>query len=317
MDVVALAQFGINYAVATLGTATTEFHLKELFKNVNTIVFCFDGDKAGRDAARKALDIALPQVRGDRIVQFMFLPQGEDPDTMVRKIGKEAFEEQINSSQSLSEYLLTSLAEGLDLTNLDNKSSFIGRLNPYLGKMTNPLYQDMVTDEAAKKLGISVEQLKRGIDKPEQAKVATRPRSKASHAKTITPMRMLIASLVQNPELAKEVTSTEWLTQIHQAGVDLLKSLLELLHQNPHLKTGSLLEHWRDKPEFNQLQTLASWELMINDHETHQTVFRDAIGKLFIQLRQERLDYLVSKQKTGSLAGAEIEELRQLLSNSS
>ncbi|MEL0036896.1 MAG: DNA primase, partial [Gammaproteobacteria bacterium] len=100
MEVVALAQFGITYAVATLGTATTDFHLKELFKQTNEVIFCFDGDKAGRDAAWKALNISLPHIRGDRLVRFMFLPQGDDPDTRVRAIGKEAFEQDLDSSYS-------------------------------------------------------------------------------------------------------------------------------------------------------------------------------------------------------------------------
>ena len=90
-----------------------------------------------------------------------------------------------------------------------------------------------------------------------------------------------------------------------------------MLHQNPHLKTGTLLEYWREKPEFNQLQSLASWELMIDDHETHQMVFRDAIAKLFNHLRQERLDELVAKQRTGKLSALELAELKQLLSTNS
>ncbi len=314
MDVVALAQFGISYAVATLGTATTDNHLKELFKQVNEIVFCFDGDKAGRDAAWKALDLSLSHIRGDRLVKFMFLPQGEDPDSRIRSIGQEAFEQELNNSYSLSTYLLEALAEGQELTTADAKSSYIGRLQPYLEKITHPIYLDMVLDEAAEKLSIHTDQLSKRL-KPEVPAVQTRrPVSKASHVKAITPMRMMIASLLQKPSLASEVTSTDWISRIEQPGSSLLQQLLDLLHQNPHLTTGSLLEHWRDKPEHNQLSTLAGWDLMIEDEVLHTEVFRDSISKLFVELRQKRLDALVARQKNGQLTEPEKQELRQLLS---
>ena len=314
MDVVALAQFGINYAVATLGTATTDNHLKELFKQVNEIVFCFDGDKAGRDAAWKALDLSLSHIRGDRLVKFMFLPQGEDPDSRVRAIGQEAFEDELNNSYSLSSYLLEALTEDQDLTTADSKSSYIGRLQPYLDKITHPIYLDMVLDEAAEKLGLNTEQLSKRL-KPEIPAVQTRrPVSSASHVKAITPMRMMIASLVQKPSLAAEVTSIDWIDLIEQPGSKLLKQLLDLLHQNPHLTTGSLMEHWREKPEYNQLVTLASWDLMMEDDDRHTEVFRDSISKLFVELGQKRLDSLVAKQKNSQLTESEKQELRQLLS---
>ena len=105
MDVIALAQFEINNAVATLGTALTENHLQKIFRYTSEIVFCFDGDNAGRKAAARALETALPEMRDGVSAKFLFLPDGEDPDTMVRKLGKEAFLQQVDSALPLSEFL--------------------------------------------------------------------------------------------------------------------------------------------------------------------------------------------------------------------
>lgn len=314
MDVVALAQFGITYAVATLGTATTDFHLKELFKQTNEVIFCFDGDKAGRDAAWKALNISLPHIRGDRLVRFMFLPQGDDPDTRVRAIGKEAFEQDLDNSYSMSTYLLQSLVNNQSLDSADSKSSFIGRLAPFLDKISHPIYFDMVLEEAAQMLNLNAEQLAKRLKPELPAAPAQKLSNPASHKKTITPMRMVIGLLVQNPQLSTEVTSTDWLAKIEQPGSNLLKQLLDLLHQNPHLSTGSLLEHWRDLPEYKQLKTLASWDLMMEEDSLVLEVFRDSIRKLLDELRQKRQDFLIAKQKNGALSPEETEELRHLLS---
>ena len=314
MDVVALAQFGITYAVATLGTATTDFHLKELFKQTNEVIFCFDGDKAGRDAAWKALNISLPHIRGDRLVRFMFLPQGDDPDTRVRAIGKEAFEQDLDSSYSLSTYLLQSLVNNKSLDSADSNSSFIGRLAPYLDKISHPIYFDMVLEEAAQMLNLNAEQLAKRLKPELPASPAQKMSNPASHKKTITPMRIVIGLLVQNPQLSTEVTSTDSLAKIEQPGSNLLKQLLDLLHQNPHLSTGSLLEHWRDLSEYKQLKTLASWDLMMEEDSLVLEVFRDSIRKLFDELRQKRQDFLIAKQKNGALSPEETEELRHLLS---
>src|SRR5690606_22389951 len=122
MDVVALAQFGIPYAVATLGTATSTEHLKKVFRHVPEVIFCFDGDRAGRQAARRALDAALPVMSDGRQARFLFLPEGEDPDSLVRKQGSAAFEQLLAGGQPLADYLFSALAEGLDMDSLEGRA---------------------------------------------------------------------------------------------------------------------------------------------------------------------------------------------------
>ena len=314
MDVVALAQFGVTYAVATLGTATSESHLQQLFKTVNEIIFSFDGDQAGQAAAWKAMEIALPLIRGDRMVRFMFLPEEDDPDSYIRKHGKAQYEQELVESMPLSEYLLSSLSENTDLTIAEDRSRFIARMQTYLEKATDPIYKEMLMEAVAQKLDMHPEQIRAsiGVDTIVKNKQNTQT---SSHVKSMTPMRMLITLLVQNPELAPEVTVTDWLLQVQTPGADLLKQILDILHSRPQLTTGALIEHWRDQQQYKQLQRLATWEHLIETDETRQEVFRDAISKVFAEIRQARRDELLAKRKSQGLDDAETEELRELLAS--
>ncbi|OEU67263.1 MAG: DNA primase [Desulfovibrio sp. S3730MH75] len=315
MDVVALAQFDIRNTVATLGTATNEFHLQQLFKVVNELVFCFDGDKAGLAAAWKALEIALPLIRGDRLVRFMFLPDGEDPDTMVRKIGKEAFVEQQNQAVSLSQFMFEHLAEGSDLSTPDGRSSYVARVKKLLEKVTDPILKELLITELGERVHLSSERLAQAMNIEKTSATGSNKRV-SSKPKSITPMRMVIGLLVQNPKLAKQVSDYQWLEHVSQPGAPLLKAMLEMLHQNPHLTTGALIEHWRGSDEHRQLMTLAIWEHLIIEKDTIITIFCDAIEKLFTEIRHNRLSELISRQKQHLLSENEKLELKQLLSGS-
>ncbi|MFZ1536908.1 MAG: DNA primase, partial [Chromatiaceae bacterium] len=144
LDVIALAQFGIDYAVATLGTATTPDHLRLLLPQAPELVFCFDGDRAGRDAAWKALETCLPQASGQQEIRFLFLPEGEDPDTLVRKEGREPFEERIRQAKPLSDFLLEHLSQGIDLTSLDGRARLGSRVTPLLARLPQGLLRDLL-----------------------------------------------------------------------------------------------------------------------------------------------------------------------------
>ncbi|MDX1693253.1 MAG: DNA primase [Ketobacteraceae bacterium] len=149
MDVVALAQFGIHYAVATLGTASNQEHLEKLFKQVSQVVFCFDGDEAGRNAAKRALENAIPTLKDGREVKFLFLPEGEDPDTMVRQQGPEVFEDLVNRAQPLSEFFYQSLSEGLDTGTLDGKARLAKLAAPHIERIPKGIFRQLMLDRLA------------------------------------------------------------------------------------------------------------------------------------------------------------------------
>ena len=169
MDVIALAQFDISYAVATLGTATTQEHIKQLFRAVPEIIFCFDGDRAGREAAWRALENAMPVMQDGKEIRFLFLPDGEDPDTQVRKIGKEAFEENYQKATSLNAYFIENLHERFNTSSDEGKARFIAEASKLLQLMPDTLIKDQLITHLARHTSIDERILRtRKIDKAEE-----------------------------------------------------------------------------------------------------------------------------------------------------
>jgi DNA primase len=149
MDVVALAQFGVGYAVATLGTATTPVHVSKLLRLADELVFCFDGDAAGRKAAWRALEVSLPLAPDNKPVRFLFLPQGEDPDSYVRKYGREAFEARVREAETLSQFLLSQLRSEADLDTPEGRARLISVSKSHIQKITAPALRLQLTNEIA------------------------------------------------------------------------------------------------------------------------------------------------------------------------
>ncbi|MES2824113.1 MAG: DNA primase [Pseudomonadota bacterium] len=155
MDVVSLAQFGIRYGVATLGTACSEDHLNRAFKYTNEVVFCFDGDKAGRNAAHRALEASLTTMADGRTVKFLFLPEGEDPDTLIRQIGSEKFERMIDLAVPLEDFLFDAVAEGLNIRTMEGRATFSKRAAPLLEKLPKSVFRELMFENLATRTGLS------------------------------------------------------------------------------------------------------------------------------------------------------------------
>ncbi len=179
MDVVSLAQHGITWSVATLGTATTEHHLERLFKIVPEVIFCFDGDNAGRKAAKRALDTTLPVIKDGQQARFLFLPEGEDPDTLVRQEGETAFTQRVSEALPLSEFFFKALAEDADLSSMDGRARFSNQALPLIQSMQPSLLQQMMMDRICEITGLSLEQLNSVIDLHRATEPTTRNESKA------------------------------------------------------------------------------------------------------------------------------------------
>jgi DNA primase len=192
MDVVSLAQFGISYAVATLGTACGEDHLTKAFKHTTEVVFCFDGDQAGRTAARRALDASLTSMSDGRTVKFLFLPDGEDPDTLVRQIGADKFERMIDLAVPLEDFLFDAAAEGLNIRSLEGRARFSRRAAPLLDKLPRSVFRELMFDQLAVRTGLSRHTLEELIHQSESLveevipKEAPKPREETT-PKTFQP----------------------------------------------------------------------------------------------------------------------------------
>jgi len=208
MDVVALAQFGVGYAVATLGTATTPFHLAKLLRLTDEIVFSFDGDSAGRKAAWRALEVALPAVRDGKPIRFLFLPEGDDPDSFVRANGREAFEQRVREAMPLSAFLLSELRAASDLTSAEGRSSFLMSAKPHLQKITAPALKLQLLKEVAAMGQVSQQEAESLLElsvSPAASRFV-RPAPPRRQSATVTsPEQHLLRFVLNTPTLVRDV----------------------------------------------------------------------------------------------------------------
>jgi len=304
MDVVALAQYGIDYAVASLGTSTTAEHIQLLFRSTDTVICCYDGDRAGREAAWRALETALPYMNDGRQLRFMFLPDGEDPDTLVRKEGKAAFEARMEQAMPLSSFLFDSLLPQVDLSSRDGKARLSTLALPLISQIPGETLRIYMRQELGNKLGI--------LDDNQLEKLM--PKVAASGTVPVAPplkrttMRVLIALLVQNPQLATLVPSLDGLSESKMPGLPLFIELVGRCNENPGLTTGQLLELYRGTNFSQTLETLAIWNHMIVDEEA-EAVFQDSLASIYDSALEERLEFLIARERTQGLNSDERREL--------
>jgi DNA primase len=312
MDVVALHQHAIRYAVATLGTATTSEHLQILFRITSEIVFCFDGDRAGRAAAWRALENALPEVREGRQIKFLFLPEGEDPDTIVRKQGKENFEVLIKKAVPLSGFLLDNLAAQTDMGNLDGRARLVELARPYLLRLPEGVYRDMLITELARRAQVDSGKLSMLSQTAGHKGPVIKDRPVIRPSLT-GPVRKAIALLLNRPSLAEVVGDLEALDGLDLKGVEVLKAVLEFARANPHISGAGLIEHWRDTEIGSHLMKLAQAELVIPVgavESEFRAVMSDLQGR---RPAEQRLAILMEASRQRSLEADEKTELSHLL----
>jgi DNA primase len=306
MDVVALGQFDIDYAVASLGTSTTTDHIQLLFRQTSEIICCFDGDKAGRTAAWRALENALPYIQDGRTLRFMFLADGEDPDSLVQKEGKQAFETLIEEALPLSDFLFQHLLAQVDMRIADSKAKLAQLAIPLISKLPETVFRQMMEEKLIKLLGIDKDGLKKLL-----------PDSKSVHGADkkhkVTPMRLAISVLLQHPSIAYGLPEFPELKEIDLPGMSLFNSLLEICRITPNINTGKLLERWREKPESAQLNKLAVWQNDVKEGN-YEAVFLDTLEKFLNLHLSNKIEYLKQKERTGqSLTKEEKIQLLQLV----
>jgi DNA primase len=306
MDVIALFQHGITQAVATLGTATTPDHAELLFRNAPDVYFCFDGDAAGRRAASKAMESVLPRMKDGRQAFFLFLPDGEDPDTMVRSEGSAGFDLRLRDATPLSTFFFDELGKDVNLGTLDGKARMAERAKPQLAQIPDGAFGDLMRQRLTELTGV-------GTRATEQAQPSSqRPRPQPAHTQKRSLVRSAIALLLQQPSLALALESTDSFSALRQPGVKLLTDLVILVHERPDITTGGVLEHFAEREEVAALQKLASQD-MPGEEALWQNEFADAMAQLEKQTLHQRIDELQAKQREVGIDETDKAELRALL----
>jgi len=303
MDVIALHQAGLPIAVATLGTATTPEHTEVLFRAAPDVVFCFDGDRAGRAAAWKALESALPRLRDGRQAYFLFLPDGEDPDSLVRKEGREGFEKRIKEAMPLSDYFFNELSHDVDMASLDGRARLAERARPLIAKLPDGAFRDLMAQELEKRSGARAML---------QADPATHRAVQRPTAVQRSLVRSAISLLLGQPGLADQVEKPYRFLRLDKPGVDLLAELLDIARARPGINSATLVEHFAERPEYPSLQKLMA-AMSVGELESQRTEFFDALARMEDQAITQRRDVLTAKSREGALDGAEKAELRELL----
>lgn len=304
MDVVALAQYGVDYSVASLGTSTTGDHIQLLFRQTNTVVCCYDGDRAGKEAAWRALENALQYLKTGNTLKFLFLPDGEDPDSYVRKYGKEAFEQQIDQSTPLSSYLFDNLIEihNLNLGSNEGKSALRAHASALIDKIPDPYFQELLEKLLDERTGFD-NRLRQTRKKTSE----TRPQPHKELKRT--PMREVIALLIQNPSYAEMVPDLSTVRELTVPGLSLFAEVLDYCHQHPNITTGQLLERWRNSSHEALLSRLAGWEIPL-DEDNQQDIFLDSLDKILAQCVEKQIENLQARERS---VGLSTEERRELL----
>lgn len=300
MDVVALTQAGLDGAVATLGTATTPFQVERLFQSSSEVVFCFDGDNAGRKAAWRALESTLPQMRAGRQAGFLFLPEGEDPDTLVRAQGLEDFQQRVSQATPLSEFFFMRLGEGLRLDTVDGRAQLVSLAQPMLEKMPAGVFRDLMAEELRRRTRHQNLQLPMAAAAPKMRKLP------------MTPVRRAIALLIQDPSLAPTVQVPEAAAADSVPGYSLLIELIDFCRGRPQITTAQLLEYWRQREHANALERLAS-QPVPEETELRARELGHIMRALEIQALSQSIQNLAQRQANGSLDAAEKEAMRALL----
>jgi len=322
MDVVSLAQFGVNYSVATLGTATTAVHLQQLFKLCDEVYFCFDGDRAGRDAAWRAMNNALTIIKPGKQAHFMFLPDGEDPDTLIRAQGKAGFEAEMAKAMSFSEFFFDNLMQQVNMNSHDGRYQLKELSKPYLEKIEDNSFLRLMSSRLAELMELS------DIDTASvysELGINTANSSRKSGVQTfrVAPLQQrqlpsavkkAISYLLEYPVLAETAGDPERFKSLEMDGISLFVQLLDLLQNDPHLTTARILFHWPEGTQKHQyLSQLAKETPLITDEQAIACEFNDILQLFARQYQQQRFSQLQRQERNQGLSVLEKKEYGQLL----
>jgi DNA primase len=321
MDVVGLARHGIDFTAATLGTATTSEHLNRLFRLTDEVLFCFDGDRAGREAAWRALEVALPEIRDGRQLRFVFLPEGQDPDTYVAAHGAQAFEKALEEAIPLSEFLLKELSARVDMASVDGRARLAELARPLIARVPNGIYRELLTSQFAEAVGLSAEKFNAITSRDgRRAKGSTRVAglgaarrrggTSRGNAKPSV-VRRAITLVLHHPDSAAGKDAAV-LLGIDRPGAELLRELIETASSEPHMSMAGLLERFRNHEQARHLSKLAAVEMPPPEDFDPAAELSDCLSQLAAAGARERVQVLIEKERVDSLSDEERSELRRL-----
>ena len=319
MDVIGLSQNGVEYAVASMGTATTNDHFNRLFRLTDSIFFCFDGDDAGLKAAWRALENSLIHLRDGRQIKFVFLPDGDDPDSYIANNGTSKFEKQLDSGKDLSDFLIDKISENIDLNSIDGKARMAERAKPFIGKIPDGIFKELIIDKLSASVGISSKKLTALISQvntKESMKPKTRSFTKMMSQRSSKTQPSIIKKsimlILNYPEAAKNIKHHDF-KDYKKPGIKILLKLIKTTQEESNINAASLIERWRDDDEGKHLAKLAINLFPDNPEFDASKELNDSLIQITKNFYSERINFLIKKQSKNELTEKDKNELNQMI----
>ena len=319
MDVIGLSQNGVEYAVASMGTATTNDHFNRLFRLTDSIFFCFDGDDAGLKAAWRALENSLIHLRDGRQIKFVFLPDGEDPDSYIKNNGTNKFEEQLDSGKDLSDFLIDKISENIDLKSIDGKARLAERAKPLISKIPDGIFKELIIEQLSASVSISSKKLTALIskmNKKESMKPKTRSFTKMMNQKSSKTQPSIIKKsimlILNYPEATKNIKTHDF-KDYKKPGIKILLKLIKTTQEEANINAAFLIERWRDDDEGKHLAKLAINLFPDNPEFDASKELNDSLVQITKNFYSERINFLIEKQSKNELSEKDKNELSRMI----
>ena len=318
-DVIALHKYGFNNALATLGTATTEFHIRKMFRTIDEIIFCFDGDKAGYKAALKAMELSLPIIKTNKEVNFLILEKGQDPDEMMENNGPDAFKTALSNAYSLDQFLIEVMRDRYNIETVKGKANAIEDGMSLLSKVKEGIYKDLLIESFSTEFKLNENQIKRFYENKNQKRSAGKRFSKNRQNNKKVELRpslikQAISILLHYPNLLNNITIEDRLNHINEKGIDILKKIITLTQGKDSIRLATILEHFQDKKIRQHLQNLSLETLIVRESEI-QNEFQDILNRLYILNNKTEMKVLLKKASQNNLTKLEKSRFIELSAN--
>ena len=317
-DVIALHKYGFNNALATLGTATTEFHIRKMFRTIDEITFCFDGDKAGYKAALKAMELSLPIIKTNKEVNFLILDKGQDPDEMMENNGPDAFKTALSNAYSLDQFLIEVMRDKYNIETVKGKANAIEDGMSLLSKVKEGIYKDLLIESFSTEFKLNENQIKRFYEDKNQKRSAGKRFSKNRQNNKVelrpSLIKQAISILLHYPNLLNNITIEDRLNHINEKGIDILKKIITLTQGKDSIRLATILEHFQDKKIRQHLQNLSLETLIVRESEI-QNEFQDILNRLYILNNKTEMKVLLKKASQNNLTKLEKSRFIELSAN--
>ena len=318
-DVIALHKYGFNNVLATLGTATTEFHIRKMFRTIDEIIFCFDGDKAGYKAALKAMELSLPIIKTNKEVNFLILDKGQDPAEMMENNGPDDFKTALKNAYSLDQFLIEVMRDNYNIETVKGKANAIENGMSLLSKVKEGIYKDLLIENFSNEFKLNKNQIKRFYEDQNQKISIGKRFSKNRQGNKNAELRpslikQAISILLHYPNLLKDVKIEDHLNHIDEKGIDILKKIIALTQSKDKIRLATILEHFQDKIIRQHLHNLSLETLMLKESEI-QNEFQDILNRLYTLNNKTEMKKLLKKASQNNLSDIEKSRFIKLSTN--